>query len=278
MAPTARQIITLITDFGLNDHFAAVMKGVILGIAPKCQLIDITHCIPSHDVLEAAIILRASYTFFPEGTIHVVVVDPGVGTSRRPILIATEKYYFVGPDNGVLSLACDLEDSVEVVHLTSKQHFLSPTSNTFHGRDVFSPVAAWLSKGTPPDLLGERASNFVRLQFPLVKRTGETFIGRVLRIDRFGNLITNISREDIVGVGRRIDKLVIELGGKTIGHTRNAYAEAPADEVFSIWGSSGLLEISVNQASAAERLQAYRNQEFVLRVLPGNQSRQEPSR
>jgi S-adenosylmethionine hydrolase len=269
----ARPIITLITDFGLKDHFVAVMKGVILGIAPDCQVVDITHCIPSHDVLEAAIVLRASHSFFPKGTIHLVVVDPGVGTSRRPILIGTQKYFFVGPDNGVLSLSCDLETPVEVVHLTSKQYFLTPTSNTFHGRDIFSPVAAWLSKGISSELFGERVPNFVRLQFPTVKRTGETFIGRVLRIDRFGNLITNVSREDIAPIGKRIDQLVIELGGKTVGQLRNSYADAEADEVFSIWGSSGLLEISVNQASAAKLLQAYKNQEFVLRVLPGNENR-----
>ena len=267
MSPVARPIIALMTDFGLVDPFVAVMKGVMLGIAPDCRIVDITHYIPPQDVLEAALVLRASYRFFPDGTIFVVVVDPGVGSSRRPILITTETQFFVGPDNGVLSLACGLEARCDAFHLTSQKYFLEPVSNTFHGRDLFSPVAAWLSRGTAPELLGERVPSFVRLEFPVVRRSGDTLIGSLLRIDRFGNLITNISREDLSTLGAGAAVQTIQIGGKTITRICSAYAEAEPDEIFAIWGSSGLLEISANRDSAAQILQANRHQNVLLHLV-----------
>jgi S-adenosylmethionine hydrolase len=263
-----RPLITLTTDFGLEDPFVGVMKGIILGIAPEVQIVDITHSIPSHDVFRASLTLRASHRFFPEGTVHVVVVDPGVGSWRRPILIVTKRYFFVGPDNGVLSMACELEDQAQVFHLTSRQHFLQPVSNTFHGRDIFSPVAAWLSRGVAPDILGERVDTLVKLDFPHVRRSGNTLIARVLHADKFGNLVTNISADDVPRPEGDSPPFLIQIGDREISQLRSSYAEALPGELFSIWGSSGLLEISMNQASAAEALTIEKNQEFrvVLRA------------
>lgn len=257
-------IITLTTDFGLDDPFVGVMKGAILGIAPEVQIVDITHSIPSHNILQASLILRNSYCFFPKGTVHVVVVDPGVGSSRRPILVVTKRYFFIGPDNGALSLASELEDQVQVFHLTSRKHFLNPVSNTFHGRDIFSPVAAWLSRGTAPDLLGERVASLVKLDFPRVRRNGNTLTALVLYTDKFGNLVTNISAQDLSGPEKDSLPFVIQLGDKMISQLRPSYAGAAPGEIFSIWGSSGLLEISMNQASAAETLTIDKNREFVV--------------
>ena len=270
MAPQARPIITLITDFGLEDPFVGVMKGVMLGIAPEVHILDITHCVPSHNVLQASLVLRASYRFFPKGTIHVVVVDPGVGSSRCPILVVTQSYYFIGPDNGVLSLACELEDQAQIFHLTSQKYFLNPVSQTFHGRDIFSPVAAWLSRGTAPDLLGARIPSLVKLDFPRVRRKGNTLVATVLHTDKFGNLVTNISSQDIPTLEKHSLDFVIQLGDRDDFSITSSYAEASPGEIFSIWGSSGLLEISMNQASAAETLSVEEGQEFVIVLQPAS--------
>jgi len=267
MVSTVRPVITLTTDFGLTDHFAGVMKGVILGINPDATIVDITHGIQSHDVLGAALALKASYSFFPRGAIHVVVVDPGVGSSRRPILVTTENYAFVAPDNGVLSPIHRLEKDPQVYHLTAVEYFLEPISNTFHGRDIFSPVAAWLSRGIEPTRLGQRTSSLVEMVLPTVRKVGkERMIGTVLRADKFGNLITNISLADLSLAGQPSLSFVIEIGGRKITRMCRSYAEAAGEEIFAIWGSSGLLEISANQASAAEILQARRNQEFEVEL------------
>src|SRR5262245_41467438 len=236
VAPMARPLITLTTDFGLEDPFVGVMKGVILGIAPDVQIVDVTHSIPSHDVVRASLTLRSSHRFFPEGTVHVVVVDPGVGSSRRPILISTKRYFFVGPDNGVLSVACELEDQVQVFHLTSRQYFLEPVSNTFHGRDIFSPVAACLSRGVAPDVLGERVQSLVKLEFPQVRKSGNTLIAKVLHADKFGNLLTNVSADDMTTPQKGSPSFVIQIGDKEISQLRSSYAEGLPGEIFSIWG------------------------------------------
>jgi len=261
VALLARPLVTLTTDFGLEDPFVGVMKGVLLGIAPEIQIVDITHSIPSHDVLQASLVLRASYRYFPEGTIHIAVVDPGVGSPRRPILVVTKRYFFIGPDNGVLSLACELEDQEQVLHLTSRKHFLNPVSNTFHGRDIFSPVAAWLSRGTAPNLLGEEVPSLVKLDFPRVQRNGNSLTAVVLYADKFGNLVTNISVDDMPAPEKG-SPFVIQLGDRKISQLHSSYADGAPGEVFAIWGSSGLLEISMNQAPAAETLKIGKNREF----------------
>jgi S-adenosylmethionine hydrolase len=269
MRPLVRPIITLTTDFGLEDPFVGAMKGVILSIAPEVTIVDLTHHIPSHDILEAALVLRSSYSYFPHGSIHLVVVDPGVGSTRRPILVVTEKYFLVGPDNGILSLIQELENPTEIFHLSNQKYFLSPVSSTFHGRDIFSPVAAWICRGIPPEQLGTSVGDLVRLSLPRVRREDErTIVGTILRTDRFGNLVTNICTQDLCLPERDSisSSFAIEIGGRTITQLLSCYAEASPGAVFAIWGSSGLLEISVNQASAAEILQARRNQEFKVKL------------
>lgn len=261
--PRTSPIITLTTDFGLRDHFVGVMKGVVLSIAPQAEVVDITHGIQSHDLVEAALVLQSSYSFFPAGTIHVVVVDPGVGSSRRPILVKTVRYFFLAPDNGVLSSIYSNEQPLQVYHLTKEKYFLKPTSSTFHGRDIFAPVAAWLSRGVTPGKLGRKISDPVRLDLPTVRRIREgVLVGTILRIDKFGNLITNVSRHDLSGASRGIPALSVNLAKRQIRKICRSYAEAKNKELFVIWGSSGLLEVSANQASAAELLGARRNQEF----------------
>jgi S-adenosylmethionine hydrolase len=223
------------------------MKGVIFSIAPSAQIVDISHNIPSFDIREASIIIQEACQYFPAGTIHVVVVDPGVGSARRPIACRAKitGSVFLAPDNGVLSL---VSDSVSARHITNTNFFHHPVSQTFHGRDIFAPVAAHLSLGEPFESLGPDAENLVQLP-PLHNPT-------VLRVDKFGNLITNLRR------GQLAPGFVIRTNGIEIRRLLSSYSEAQPGEVFAIEGSSGLIELSINQRSAAEQLNLRRGTEF----------------
>ena len=193
----SRPIITLTTDYGTSDHFAAVMKGVILSINPEVNIVDITHSVLAHDILDGALAIGQAYRYFPPKTIHVVVVDPGVGTERRPILVAGDQHYFVAPDNGVLSSVYEQSESLHVWNIISEHYFRQPVSKTFHGRDIFAPVAAWLTKSWQTSSFGEPITDFVRFAIPKVKVNGNQVQGAVLRVDHFGNLITNVTVEDV---------------------------------------------------------------------------------
>lgn len=196
-------IITLTTDFGLNDHFVGAMKGVIHGINADAQIVDICNSVQSFDILEGALTIVQAYRYFPVDTINMVIVDPGVGSARRPILVTTEKHRFVAPDNGVLSLVYDREERISVRHITSDHYFLQPTSKTFHGRDVFAPIAAWLSKGVDPAKFGDEITDYARFTMPRPKKISETeFKAVVMKVDKFGNLITNITPERCAAVVR----------------------------------------------------------------------------
>jgi S-adenosylmethionine hydrolase len=164
-------IITLTTDFGLNDHFVGTMKGVILGINPDAEIVDICNSVQSFDILEGALTIAQSYRYFPVDTINMVIVDPGVGSARRPILVTTEKHRFIAPDNGVLSLVYDREERISVRHITSEHYFLQPTSKTFHGRDIFAPIAAWLSKGLDAAKFGDEITDYARFTMPRPKKS-----------------------------------------------------------------------------------------------------------
>src|SRR5271154_5830562 len=192
----ARPIITLTTDYGTSDHLVGVMKGVILSINPEVNVVDITHSVLPHDLLDGALTIGQAYKYFPPKTVHVVVVDPGVGTERRPILVAGDTHYFVAPDNGVLSSVYDQSEALYAWNIISEHYFRQPVSNTFHGRDVFAPVAAWLSKSWQTSAFGEPITDLVRFNIPKPKASGNIIKGAVLRMDRFGNLITNITPED----------------------------------------------------------------------------------
>jgi S-adenosyl-L-methionine hydrolase (adenosine-forming) len=257
-------LITLLTDFGTCDYFVSALKGVILNSNPRARIVDITHDIPPQDVEAAAFTLLAVYSAFGAGTIHLVVVDPGVGSSRRPILIQTRDHFFVGPDNGIFSYVCDQQVKLgtppQIFHLTNQEYFRHPVSATFNGRDVFAPVAAALSQGVAPRALGSQVANIVRLSSlrPETSRDGR-IKARIIHIDHFGNCITNITQEELsaemIARGAKL-----QVAGKRVKSFRSYFAEQTVsrDKVFAIWGSAGFLEIAASNDSAARLLKARR--------------------
>ena len=246
-------IITLTTDFGTNDHFVGAMKGVIVDIVPEAQIVDISHAVQPFDVLDGALTIAQAYSYFPNGTIHLVVVDPGVGTARRPILASSDGHHFVAPDNGVLSMVYAKEERMHVRHITSDHYFRMPVSNTFHARDVFAPVAGYLAKQVDSHKFGEEIEDYVRFAAPRPKPTGENRMRAVvLKVDRFGNLITNITPEDAPALFAESAKFKIVVGSREITDIRKTYAEGAPGEVFGILGSMGYLEIAANRAAAAQ--------------------------
>jgi len=255
-----KQIVTLTTDFGLQDHFVGVIKAVILNINPEVVLVDINHDIGSYDVFDAAYTLVQSYRFFPSDTIHLVVVDPGVGTARRPILARTMEHLFVAPDNGVLSLIYEREENVEVRHITADHYFLNPVSNTFHGRDIFAPVVGWLSKGVEVDKFGDPITDFARFTPPQPKRVSESLVkGVTLKVDKFGNIITNLTPKDLPELfSDNPPPFKIIINQQEITKLNLAYSMGKPSEIFAMVGSSGYLEISTNRGSAAKALNVSR--------------------
>jgi len=247
-----KRIITLTTDFGLDDYYVSSMKGVILGINPDAQIIDITHSISKYDVIKAAFTTRNIYPYFPKGTIHVVVVDPGVGGKRKPIALHSEQGIFIGPDNGVFSFIYESSKEVRIREIANVEYMLEEMSNTFHGRDIFAPVAAHISLGLDINELGEGLESPVLLDFPEPTITEDEIIGEVIYTDSFGNLITNIKGDLIKGYSRiHIDKFIIDS-------VASSYQDADNAELLAIIGSSGFLEISVNRGSASELINDYR--------------------
>ena len=250
----SRPTVTLTTDFGTNDHFVGALKGVILEIVPEAQIVDISHAVQPFDVLDGALTISQAYSYFPSSTVHLVVVDPGVGTARRPIIAVSDKYYFVAPDNGVLSLVYAQEERMHVRHISSDHYFLQPVSNTFHARDIFAPVAAYLAKQVDSHKFGDEIQDFTRFAAPKPKVVdGNRMRAVILKVDRFGNLITNITPKDapmLFGADPAPFKLVV--GNREITEIRTIYAEGAAGEVFGIMGSMGFLEIAANRGNAAQ--------------------------
>jgi S-adenosylmethionine hydrolase len=260
-----RAIITLTTDFGLSDHFAGVMKGVLLGICPSAEIVDITHEVGAFALAEGAFLVSQTYRYFPRGTVHVVVVDPGVGTSRRPILLEAAGQCFVAPDNGVLSMVYAREKH-KVRWVTAKKYFLKPLSQTFHGRDIFAPVAAHLARGIAPAKMGKSVGDYMRLHFEKPLRTARRgWTGAVLKIDRFGNLITNFPSAEFSSLEKR--PFEMSVGLETVHRLARNYAECGPGELFVIAGSSGYLEVSSSQASAAKLLGCGVGAPVELRIL-----------
>ena len=232
-------MISLLTDFGTADYFVGAVKGAILSVNPSAVIVDITHEIAPQDVAAGAFTLLAAYKTFPPGTIHVAVVDPGVGSTRRPIIVSANEQFFVGPDNGLFTYICDREASHRIIHVTAERFFRRDVSTTFHGRDIFAPVAAALSNGVAVEEFGPEIDDAVRLpslETPL----------RVIHIDRFGNCVTNITR------AHSPSEIVVK--GRTIREFRRFYGEGDEASLFAIWGSAGFLELSVNGGSAAKVL------------------------
>jgi S-adenosyl-L-methionine hydrolase (adenosine-forming) len=265
-----RPIVTLTTDFGLNDHFVGTIKGVILRIVPDAEIVDICHSVQAFDILDGALALAQTYSYFPPRTVHLVVVDPGVGSARRPIIASSEEQSFVAPDNGVLSLMYAREERLNVRHITSEHYFLQPISNTFHGRDIFAPVAAYLAKGVEHEKFGEEITDFVRFNAPRPKPTdANTVRGVVLRVDRFGNLITNFTAQDAPALFQQTPPAFkIVVGKREISVMRSNYAEGAPGEVFGILGSMGYLEIVANRGSAAQLVGSGKGTEVQL-ILEG---------
>jgi S-adenosylmethionine hydrolase len=247
-------IITLTTDYGTNDHLVGVLKGVILRINPDVQIVDITHGVTPFDLLDGATVIANAYPFFPPRTIHVVVVDPGVGTERRPLIVSGQNQYFLAPDNGVLSGVFEREQNFLVRHLTAEHYFLHPVSKTFHGRDVFAPVAGWLSKNWQPGSMGEEITDFKRFALPRPKEADGLLKGVVLKVDSFGNLITNFRGEDLPATAIEKGAINLQVGSHAISKLVPTFAHGSAGEAIAYVGSSGNLEIGVNKGSASKTL------------------------
>jgi S-adenosylmethionine hydrolase len=265
MARHRRRLIALLTDFGTQDGFVAVMKGVILSIHPEAAVLDLTHEIPPQDVNAAAYVLWSAHSFFPEGTIFVVVVDPGVGTNRRILCAASKKHLFLAPDNGVLKYLAGDGGLKRIWEVKSRRYFLSPVSRTFHGRDIFAPVAAWLSKGIEPQKLGRRIKSIsAKKAFVTVGRRPGRLQGEVIHTDRFGNLITNFRpTEDVLQLERTI---VLRLKGNVIGRLSNSYSEGSSRKPVAVLNSSNLIEIGVKNGNASELLKAKTGERVSLEI------------
>jgi S-adenosyl-L-methionine hydrolase (adenosine-forming) len=261
----ANAIITLTTDYGTNDHLVGTLKGVILKINPDVTLVDITHQVAAYDLLDGALAIGAAYSYFPPKTIHVVVVDPGVGTERRPLLVSAGNQYFVAPDNGVLSMIYEQEKQNLVVrHANAEHYYLQPVSKTFHGRDVFAPVAAWLSKGWQTASMGEEIEDYKRFALPRPKAADGVVKGVVMRVDSFGNLITNFREEDLPAAAANGGAINLQVGPHQVGRLVDTFASGNNGEAIAYVGSSGYIEIGVNKGNAARTLSLGRGTLVIL--------------
>lgn len=247
-------IITLLTDFGTADAYAGIMKGVILGICPAARIVDLSHEVPPQDITAGALLLRSAYRYFPQGTIHVAVVDPGVGGARAAVLVRTAAATFIGPDNGLLQPAADEAGIEAVFALTRAEFHLPEVSRTFHGRDLFAPVAAHLAGGTPPDAFGPTLGTLQSLPLAPPRRSPAGCIGEVIHVDRFGNLITNIREEDLAAFPA--STLSVSIDGCAPIPIAATYADGEARGLLALIGSWGHLEVAVRDGSAATRLGA----------------------
>ena len=243
-----KPIITLTTDFGTRDGYVGAVKGVIKRINPQAELVDITHQVEPFDVLEAAFALMNSYVYFPKGSIHLVVVDPGVGSQRQPLLIQSEDFFFVGPDNGVFSFVYDSEKMTDIIIPSKQKYFLAELSSTFHARDIFAPVAAYLSLGVDVNEFGGSAKECIKFTMPQPKQTRTGLAGEIIHADRFGNLVTNVPAELLQK--KRIAGITI--GRRKIKRVSRSYFDIPRNGLGALVGSSGLLEIAANQGSAQQ--------------------------
>lgn len=251
---TENPIITLTTDFGYQDPFAGVLRGVILSINPRATVVDLTHGIKPHHISEAAFVIGMNYRYFPKGSIHVAVVDPGVGSRRRPIMVEADHHYFIGPDNGIFSYVFGMRHEIlSVVHITAGHYFFSSHSPTFQGRDVFAPVAAWFSKGVDFSKFGEPITDYEKISLALPTMTPEGAMqGEVILIDGFGNAITNITKEDIdkvlaVSPEGHIKSVIKEIGAPF----KQYYSEAEEGKLCALINSSGYLEFFISRRNAA---------------------------
>jgi S-adenosylmethionine hydrolase len=260
----ARPLVALLSDFGTRDHYAGAMKGVVLSICPEAQLVDISHDIPAHDVLTASLELAASFKYFPTGSIFLVVVDPGVGSARRGIAADTGDHRFVAPDNGVLTAVLKETPARRIVELTERRYARPTVSRTFEGRDRFAPAAGWLAKGVDLSALGRSAGTIQQIAIPVPEVRDDVLAGEVLRVDRFGNLVTNIDRK-LFDKFAHADGIEISAAAHRIGRVVATYAEAAPNEVCALFGSTDHLEIAVNAGNAGDVLNLTRGAPVIIR-------------
>ena len=243
--------IALLTDFGLIDPYVGIVKGVILTISPNSPIIDLTHNVPAQDITQAAFMLGESYQYLPANSVIMAVVDPGVGTERRKIIVQTKKYLFVAPDNGLLTFPIKKEEDCHCFEIKNSKYFLKPTSATFHGRDIFAPVAAYLAQGEPPQAFGSEIKDPTLLSITEPEKKKGEISGQIIHIDNFGNLITNIPATEL----KELQNPLIKIKGKTIP-LKNTYGNVPSGSLVALIGSANLLEIAVNQGNASQVLGA----------------------
>ena len=260
----AHPIVVLLSDFGSRDHYAGVMKGVVIGICPDTTLVDLSHDIPPHDVQTAALELAAAYRYFPVGSVFLVVVDPGVGSGRRGLAADIGDYRFVAPDNGVLTAVFHESPPKRVVDLTERRYARPTVSHTFEGRDRFAPAAAWLARGIQLSALGRPVSDYVMIDLPVPDVRAESITGQVIRVDRYGNLVTNIDRKSFERLAQA-GTIQIQVGTHVVGRLVATYADIGQGEVCALFGSTDHLEVAANAASAAERLALDRGARVVVR-------------
>ncbi|MDO8547407.1 MAG: SAM-dependent chlorinase/fluorinase [Nitrospirales bacterium] len=257
-AASAIPLITLLTDFGTADTFVGSMKGAILGINPEARIVDLTHEVPAHDICSGAYLLQTATRYFPPGTIHVAVVDPGVGSTRRPLLVSTSTQHFLAPDNGLLSYVLAEESDAEIRVLTSQKYFLAALGPTFHGRDLFAPVAAWLAQGEPLDAFGPRINDCVRFEIRRPVMVKGRLVGEVQHIDRFGNLVTNIGYaelRDLTDMDNWLG-LQVKVRAATVKGLQRCYADAKPKKLAALVNSDGWLELFCNQTRADKMAKA----------------------
>jgi S-adenosylmethionine hydrolase len=246
-------IITLTTDFGESDPYVAMMKGVMLSINPDVQIVDITHQVPAGSIQVGASIIKDAYRYFPARTVHVGVVDPGVGGNRRPLAVVAGGHFFVGPDNGLFWPVIETHSRPDIIHLKEKRYWMRKISATFHGRDIFAPVAAHLSQGVDPFLLGEEIDNPTTIPYPLPCKENGTLTGEVIRVDHFGNIITNITREQLSPL-LKSKALTVKIGTVMLGKISATYSDVTEGQPLALIGSSGHLEIATNKGRAIDCL------------------------
>ena len=262
-------IITLTTDFGESDPYVAMMKGVILSINRGARIVDITHQLPAGSIQDGGSIIKNAYKYFPAGTVHVGVVDPGVGGKRRPITVLAGSHFFVGPDNGLFSPIIETQGYTDIIHLKEKRYWMNKISFTFHGRDIFAPVASHLSLGVDPFLMGEKIDNPTTLAYPLPTKNGSDLVGEIIRVDHFGNLITNITREHL-GPFLKSKGLIIKIGALVLKKISTTYNDVPEGQPLALIGSSDLLEIAVNMGRATDYLGAGCGTKVIIRPHSAN--------
>jgi S-adenosylmethionine hydrolase len=264
--PLANPLITLLTDFGDRDWFVASMKGVILTINPSVTIVDLSHQIGPHQIDEAGYFLKSCYREFPEGAIHVVVVDPGVGSARRPLIAKSERYFFLSPDNGLLTHILAEDSTMEVREIENKEYRLTSAGRTFDGRDLFAPAAAWLSRQQPFPSFGRLIDDCKTFRISKPKWEARALVGEIVHVDRFGNLISNLTSHhaDEVREATKRSPPLIRIAGHTVDGLVGSYAEGSTDEPSALINSNGTVEVFIKEGSAAQRLKAGCGMEIIL--------------